>query len=444
MNGGLPEPPPLKHDPLAPFRLPKFNIYLSSRLLSAVGSTMLQAIFAWQVYDISGSALNLGLLGLARLFSSLGLAMVGGATADAYNRRTIIMIAQTVPMTCGLILAVATLGGWISLPIIYGLAFTVGMAAAFESPANAALLPGIVPRETFAQAVTIATSARSLGAVTGPAVGGALIAILGVGPSYFAYSGCLICSLAVLSFLRYHQEEPEQKRSVSIAAIKEGVQFVLQRQVILGAMTLDLFAVIFGGAKAMLPIYATDILHAGATGYGVLLSSLELGAFAMAGVLIIRPPIVRVGRALVWSVVAFGLLTILFGFSRIYWVSIGLYFSIGAVDQISVVMRHAIIQLATPDHLRGRVSSVSQVFISSSNQLGDVESGFVAWLTTVTFAVVSGGVGAVAVVGLVAAKLPQLYRYRVSQRDANEDDDGTGGGGGAAEAEETAAVPGGG
>ncbi len=446
MSSDQPEAVQAKHDPFSPFRQLSFDIYLSSRVLSVVASTMLQAVFAWQVWELSDSALNLGFLGLARFFPALGLALVGGAAADVYNRRTIIMIAQTVPMVCGVILGLATAGGWIGLPLIYGLAFVAGMAQSFESPANSALLPAIVRRETFPQAVTVATTARSLGAVTGPAVAGAIIALVGTGTAYFVYAGFLIASLSVISTLRYHHQPPAQKRTVSIAAIREGIRFVRQRQVLIGAMSLDLFAVIFGGARAMLPIYATDILHVGSSGYGVLQASYELGAFCMAGVLVVRPPVIRAGRTLLWAVVLFGLLTIAFGFSRIYLLSVGLYLSIGAVDQMSVVMRQAIIQLATPDELRGRVTAVSQVFISSSNQLGDVESGFVAAVTTTTFAVVSGGVAAVGVAAIVAARLKQLYQYRISLHHEATREDGAGEPAapeGEAEEPETAATAGG-
>jgi MFS family permease len=215
-----------------------------------------------------------------------------------------------------------------------------------------------------------------------------------------------------MGILRYEQPTDGPKRTVSIAVIKEGLEFVWRRQVILGAMTLDMFAVIFGGAKGLLPIYAKDILQVGGFGYGLLFASLEIGAFLMAIVLVLRPPIYRTGRALVYSVAIFGLLTIIFGLSRNIYLSIFVFMLVGASDQISVVMRNVIIQLATPDALRGRVSSVSQIFIQASNQLGAMESGFVAAFTSATFAVVSGGVAAVGVTGVVALKLRELFDYR--------------------------------
>lgn len=406
---------PPKHDPLAILRQRNFDLYLSSRLLSGIGSTMLQAIFLWHVHELSESALSLGLLGLMRFFPAIGLSLVGGAVADAYNRRVVILCAQTVPLTAGVLIASATLGGWVRLEMIYAVAFCVGLAQAFEGPSNTALLPSLVSRADFPHAVNVSSTARSLGAVTGPFLGGMLIGLLGIGQAYSAYVGVIAASMALMLFLRY-QQQAGQKRAVSVAAIKEGINFVRSRPVILGAMTLDLFAVIFAGATALLPIYAKEILKTGALGYGLLLGSYEAGAFVMAFIMVMRPPVVKAGRTLILSVVAFGIFTMIFGFSRLLPLSIFAYFMIGATDQISVVMRNAIIQLSTPDEIRGRVSAVSSVFIQSSNQLGAVESGFLAAATSATFAVVSGGAIAVGVAGAVALRIRELLNYTI-QRD---------------------------
>lgn len=402
---------PTRHDPLAALRQPQFVLYTASRMSSSIGNAMLQAILAWHVFELTDSALSLGFLGLARFLPSLGMSMVGGAVADTYNRRNIIMIAQTVPLGCGLILAFATIGGWVTPELIYGLVLIVGLASTFENPARQALLPAIVKPGTFANAVTVSSTLQSFGMVTGLFVGGVLSDV-DLGAAYITYSVSIACAFVTMGILRYEQPTDGPKRTVSIAVIKEGLEFVWRRQVILGAMTLDMFAVIFGGAKGLLPIYAKDILQVGGFGYGLLFASLEIGAFLMAIVLVLRPPIYRTGRALVYSVAIFGLLTIIFGLSRNIYLSIFVFMLVGASDQISVVMRNVIIQLATPDALRGRVSSVSQIFIQASNQLGAMESGFVAAFTSATFAVVSGGVAAVGVTGVVALKLRELFDYR--------------------------------
>ena len=412
MNEAGAEATPPKHDPLAALRQPNFVFFTASRLLYAIGVTLLQAVILYQVYDISGSALSLGLLGLARLFPSLAFSLVGGLVADSYNRRNIVMITQLVPLVCGGLLAASTIGGWVTLELIYGLVVALGMAAAFEGPARAALLPAIVRPETFPNAVNVTQTVQSLAFVTGPAIGGGIIAGAGIGVAYATFTVMALGAALAMSLVRYRPQQTP-RRAMSIEAIREGVRFVRSRQVLLGAMTLDMFAVIFGGVKALLPVYAADVLDVGAVGYGLLTASFEAGAFLMSFVLLMRPPIVRTGRALIWSVVAFGAGTIVFGLSRDFYLSMAVYMLIGAADQVSVVMRSTTIQLATPDDLRGRVSAVNQVFIQSSNQLNAVESGLVASLTTATFAVVSGGFGTLATVAAVAWRMPALHRYRI-------------------------------
>jgi MFS family permease len=372
---------------------------------------MLQAILAWHVYEITGNPLSLGFLGLARFVPALGLSMVGGAVADSYNRRNIILVAQTVPLVCGVVLALSTLGGWVTPGLIYGLVLILGLASSFEGPARVALLPSIVKPETFPNAVTVTGTLQTLGMVTGPLIGGAIITGVDIGSSYVVYCALLSVAFVMLLMMRYQQPVVDNPRKVSLAAINEGIRYLRTHQVPLGAMSLDMFAVLFGGAKGLLPVYAKDILHAEAIGYTVLLSSFEIGALLMSVALILRPPIYRSGRALIYSVVVFGLLTIAFGLSRTLYLSIPLYMLIGAADEVSVVMRNVIIQLSTPDALRGRVSSVNQVFIQASNQLGSMYAGFMAALTSAPFAVVLGGAVAVSVATVAGYRLKQLYGY---------------------------------
>lgn len=411
-SSGDPAVPP-RHDPLAALRQVSFLLYTSSRGLSVVGLTSLNAVIAWQVYEISGSALNLGLLGLAQFIPALSVSLIGGATADTYNRRNIILIAQCVPLTCASILCVATLGDWVRLELIYGLVLFIGMANAFEAPARAALLPAIVRPETFANAVTVSSTIQSFCAVSGPALAGGIIALAGVGAGFLAYICFALSSMLVLSFLKVRAANSGGGK-VSLAMVREGIRFVRSQQVILGAMSLDMFAVVFGGATALLPVYASDILEVGPAGYGILQGSFYGGAFLTSLFLVFRPAIDRTGRALLIAVALFSIATIAFGLSRDFYLSLAIYVVIGALDRVSVVMRQTTIQLATPDELRGRVSAVNQSFIGASNQIGAMESGFVAALTSATFAVVSGGAAALAVTGLIRTRLPLLYNYRVS------------------------------
>lgn len=401
-------------------RLPAFRAYVVSRAASGAAMTIVQAAIAWQVYEISGSTLQLGLIGLVRFVPALGVSLLGGAAADVYDRRTIIQLAQIAPLLATFVVLAAIATGQVSLLLLYGVVLVSGLASSFENPARQALLPQIVPREVFTNAITVNSTVQSLSFVTGPTVAGALIGWSGEGAAYAASALCTVVAVGSLLFVRVVETTTEQ-RSVTWAMIREGISFVTHRPVLLGAMTLDMFAVILGGAKALLPVYATDILHVGAVGYGILSGSLEVGALLMSGAMILLPPVRQTGRFLLGSVAAFGLATIAFGLARSFPVAVVAYALVGMSDQVSVVMRQTTIQLATPDALRGRVTAVNSVFISASNQLGMVESGLVAAVTSATFAVVSGGIGCVAVVAAMTAGIPSLRRYRID--DATNDED---------------------
>ena len=392
-----------------------FRYYLVSRFCTGTAMTLFRAAVAWHVFALSGSAFHLGLIGLVQFIPALGLSLVGGAVADAYDRRKVMMLAQVLPLVCGTVLCIQTERGAANLSLLYAIVLFVAVAAAFDNPSRAALLPTLVPREVFPRAVTIASTNQALAFVTGPAVGGFVIAGAGVGVVYAVYAGLILGSLAALLFVHSRPHEGRE-RTISLHAIREGLSFVRRRQVVLGCMTLDMFAVIFGGATALLPIYANEILHVGARGYGFLTSSLEFGALLTSLALTFLPPITRVGRALLIAVGVFGCATVVFGLSRSFPLSLLAYTLVGVADQVSVVMRMTAIQLSTPDELRGRVSSVNFIFIGASNQLGAVESGFVAALTSAPFSVVSGGLGSLVVLAVVAVWLPELRRYRIGGR----------------------------
>lgn len=396
---------------LEPLRFPSFTLYATARACSVTATTMFQASVAWQVYAISGSAFDLGMLGLVRFFPHAALSLVGGVMADSYDRRRLLIAAQSVPMLCGAILAIATYTGAVSIPLIYGLVLAIALASAFEYPAGASLLPTLVPRSVFPKAVVISTSLTSLARVTGPAAGGLVIASSGVAATYVGQAGLLAGSLLAIVFVRSRVAPSDS--GVSLQAVREGIAYVRRKHEVLGAMTLDMFAVIFAGATALLPVYANEILEVGPRGYGLLASALEIGALVTAVAMVVLPPMERVGRTLILAVAVYGLATILFGISRSFPLSVAAYMLVGMADQVSVVARHTLIQLSTPDELRGRVSSVNMVFIGASNQLGAVEAGFVASLTSATFAVVTGGIGCLLVLGAVAWWLPELRNHRI-------------------------------
>lgn len=394
------------------------SAYLVSRFCASMAMTMLRAAIAWHVFDLSGSAFHLGLIGLVQFLPALFLTLVGGAVADSYDRRRVCMIAQSVPIVCCGVLFAATQRGSLTLELLYAMILIVSIAQTFGNPARAALLPSLVPRESFPRAVTIASTVQALAFVSGPTACGFIIAAAGIGAVYGAYELLALGSVVGLFFLRPAPVEGS-RRAMSWEAVRAGLAFVRRQPVVLGCMALDMFAVIFGGATALLPIFATDILQVGASGYGVLSAALEAGALLSAIVMLGLPPVRQAGRALLVAVTVYGVATIVFGLSQWFPLSVAAYALVGVADQVSVVMRGTAIQLNTPDELRGRVSAVNFLFIGASNQLGAVESGFVAALTSAPFAVVSGGIGCLIVVAIVAATLPALRAYTVDHPTAS-------------------------
>jgi len=395
-------------------RRPPILFFVSSRFFSGTANTLLRTTIAWQVYDISQSAFHLGLVGLVQFLPALLLNLVSGAVADVYDRKRIAMFAQLLPAVCSATLVLLCLRSAIGLPVLYALVVVVAISAAFENPARLALLPQLVPRAQFPAAVT-AHSAIQMGAfMSGPVLMGFAIAASGVALAYALHAVLILLSISALSLVVVRRT-PERRGRVDWAAMREGLAFLRRQPVVLGCMTLDMFAVLFGSATAMLPIYATTILDVGPRGYGLLASSLEMGSVLMALVMLTLPPVRRQGRALLWAVVGFGLCTVVFGLSRSFPLSLVAYMGAGMADYLSAVMRGTTIQLKTPDHLRGRVSSVSMIFIGASNQLGAAESGFVAAFTSPTFAVVSGGIGALLAVAAVAWLVPSLRSYETQE-----------------------------
>jgi MFS family permease len=374
--------------------------------------TLLRSTVYWHVFALSNSEAALGWIGLAQFVPSLALTLVGGMAADAYDRRTVMRLAQLPYVLTASLLCWATWQGTISVPLLYAAVFANAVSFAFDSPARQAFLPGLVPLEGFPRAVTYASTAAALAFATGPALGGLLIAAAGVEAAYAAYVVLIVLNLVGLTFVRPLRSVSE-RRAPSWQAVREGLAFVRQSPVVLGCMALDMFAVILGGATALLPVYANEILAVGPRGYGLLTASLEIGALAMSVLLLLRRPVSRAGPALLIAVALYGLATIGFGLSRWFPLSVAFYMLAGAADQVSVVMRQTTVQLSTPDALRGRVSAVNMIFIAASNQLGAVESGFLAAATSATFAVVSGGIGCLLVVAWTAWKLPELRSYRI-------------------------------
>jgi MFS family permease len=388
-----------------------FWIYLGSRFCAATGMTLLRATVLWHVWELTHSTLQLGLVGLFQFLPALTLTLVGGAVADAYDRRRVMRLAQLPLLVTGSTLCWATFSGAMTEHLLFAAVFANSTAFAFDSPARQALLPSLVPIDVFPRAVTYSSMATALAFASGPALAGLLIARFGVGFAYATYVGLVALNWFGLRFVRAVREVLD-RRAPSLQAVREGLAFVWRNPVVLGCMALDMFAVILGGATALLPVYK-DILQIGDAGYGILASSLEIGALSMAALLVLRGQFSRAGPVLLAAVSVYGLATIVFGVSRWFPLSIAAYMVAGMADQVSVVIRQTAVQLSTPDALRGRVSAVNMIFIQASNQLGAVESGFLAAATSPTFAVVFGGLGCLAVVAVTAWRIPELRSYRI-------------------------------
>ncbi len=370
---------------------------------------MLRATVLWQVFELTRSPAALGLVGLVQFLPVPFASLAGGVAADTRDRRKIVLAAQTLLAVAGSVLALSQLASSPTIAILYVVVVLVAVVAAFEAPSRSATLSTLVPADELQGAITVFVTAQSVAFLSGPALAGLAIAA-GSAFGAFAASAALFVLSALLTTGVRGTAPARPASRPSLASLWEGLRFLRARPVLLGAMSLDLFAVIFGGATALLPVFATDILEVGPRGYGLLTAALEVGALSMALALLARRPFQRVGKALVASVVVFGLATMVFGLSRSFPLSLAAYAIAGAADQVSVVVRSTLVQESTPDELRGRVSSVNLVFIGASNQLGAAESGFLAALTSPTFSVVFGGAMCLVVTAVVALLVPALVR----------------------------------
>jgi MFS family permease len=399
-----------RHDPYGALRSRDYRLLLTGTFIANIGMQMQTTAVGWEIYNRTGSAMLLGLSGLVQFLPVFGLVLLAGHAADRYPRRSIVMACQAWIALSSLGLAAVSVlhahVGWMFLWLLL-----TGAARAFLQPARAALMPLIVLREHFSNAVTWSSGGYHLASVVGPALAGALIAWTRT-PSqiYGANAGAaLVCFTLLLIMAAPPFTRPTE--SVTLRSLSAGAGFLWRSPLVFGAIALDMFAVLFGGATALLPIYAEDLLKVGPTGFGWMRAAPAIGSLLMAIALAYRRPMEKAGRALFWAVAGFGLATIAFGISRNYWFSLVMLFLTGALDNISVVIRHTLVQMLTPDSMRGRVSAINSMFIGASNELGEFESGTVAHWFGPTIAVVSGGIGTLLVVAATAATVPSLRRY---------------------------------
>ena len=393
-------------DPIAALRERGFLLYSAGSLVSNTGNQMRSVAVGWEVYHRTGEALYLGLVGLVLALPVILLALPAGAAADRYSRRVLIMLAQAGLAVSGLGLAWAS-ATTAPLGLVYLFLLGTGVFRALGWPAATALVAGLVPPGVFPNAAMWRSVSFQLAATLGPLVGGLLLAWWSPVAVYLVDAASSVVLLILLVFVRPRPQarsaEPKSWRN-----FLQGVRFLARQPIILSTMTLDMIAVLFGGATALLPIYATDVLGVGATGFGWMRAMPSLGAIVMGIVLATRPPIERGGRTLLWAVTAFGVATIVFGLSTSYPLSLLALFLLGAADNISVVIRATVLQLLTPDSMRGRVSAVSIIFIGTSNEIGELESGLAAQWLGLTITVAGGGVLTLVTVAAVAAMWPEL------------------------------------
>ncbi len=387
-----------------------FKLFQVARLLSILGMQMQSVAIGWQIYSVTGQPMSLAWVGLAQFFPAVGLSLVTGQTADRVERRTILVVCHVTMAALSATLFTLARGRLGDVSPIYLVLVGVGVARAFLGPANQSILPTLVPAEHFGNAVAWGSSFWQVAMVLGPTMGGLLYAAFGGPSGVYALAGaCSLGACAIVTMMK--AKGPATGRSpVTWDSLLAGVRYVRSNPIVSGAISLDLFAVLLGGATALLPVFARDILHLGPWALGALRSAPAAGAAVTAFALAIRPIEKAAGVKMFAGVAVFGLATIAFGLSRSFAVSLVALALLGAADMVSVFVRSALVQLATPDAMRGRVSAVNMVFIGASNELGEFESGLTAqWLGAVP-AVVAGGIGTLVVVAICAWGFPALRR----------------------------------
>ena len=385
-----------------------FAFYLSARVLGTLAVQMQSVAIGWQVYQMTGSLFDLGLIGLAQFAPFLLLILPAGHIADRYNRRNIIAWCLTAQLACALALLAFTLTGLSIVWPVFAVLVLFGSARAFMMPATQAVLVNMVPKESFSRALALSSSSSHIAIILGPTLGG-LLYIFGPKVVYLTSSALLVLSVLLM---RATAPAPQivKREPVSWSTLLEGLHFVWSRPIMLGAISLDLFAVLFGGATALLPALAHDVLHIGPTGLGLLRTAPGIGAALCSVLLAFHPITRRVGAWMFGGVAVFGLGTIVLGSTGTFMVALVALFMMGIGDMVSVYIRHLLVQYETPDEIRGRVSAVNSVFIGASNELGEFESGVTAGWFGLVRAVLFGGAATLAVTGIWAVLFPVLSR----------------------------------
>ena len=406
--------------------LPEFRALLGARFTNALGMSALATVVAFQTYDVTRQPLALGLLGLVEAIPALGLMLIGGHLADRRDRRQIILMTSSVLVAGALVLAVASLSGtFVGLPLILAVMFAVGVAAGFERPAFSAFEAQVIPLRHASTGASYMGSFWTGAGIVGPAAGGLAVAVLGVATTYVGITLVLAASTGCIALIGRKPIPVPIVGERLVESLAGGVRYVRGNQPLLGSMALDLFAVFFGGAIALLPIFASDILKVGPVGLGLLRTAPSAGALIAMLITTRYRPMRLAGPVFLTCVAVFGVSMLAFGVSTIFWLSMAALFVSGVADGVSVVIRSVILRVESPEALRGRIASVNFVFIGASNELGAFESGLAASIFGVVPSIVGGGVLTLGVVAVVAVFLPELRRLDLVRRLA----DGPGAGG---------------
>lgn len=399
-------------------RLPGLTRFLTARVLAVLAAQIQTVAVGWQIYDITHDPLDLGLIGLSQFLPFVLLILPAGQIADRHDRRRIVALCYVAETVCALLLLGFTLKGVTATWPVFAAMVLFGCARAFSMPSGQALLPNLVPPESFKRAVSLNSSVFQVATIVGPALGGLLYH---AGPAFVYATVVVLASIASVLMYRIGPE-PRSARAVEPVnwnTLLSGLRFVWSRPIVLGAISLDLFAVLFGGAVALLPMFARDILHSGPTELGLLRAAPGVGASICALILAAHPMQRFVGAWMFGGVAVFGVATVVFGLSNNFAVSLAALAILGAADMVSVYIRHLLVQLETPDYIRGRVSAVSSVFIGASNELGEFESGVTAKWWGAVRAVVIGGIATLLVTGVWARLFPQLRRMQAFPEPAS-------------------------
>ncbi len=385
-----------------------FSFYLAARVLGTLAVQMQSVAIGWQVYQMTGSLFDLGMIGLAQFAPFLVLILLAGHAADRYDRRRIIILCLAVQLLCSLLLLGFTTSGASVVWPVFAILVLFGSARAFMMPATQAVLRNMVPTESFSQAVALSSSSFHVAVIAGPVLGG-LLYVAGASTVYLCASALLVLSVVLMAMTR-SAPQAMSKAAATWHTVLEGLRFVWSRPIMLGAISLDLFAVLFGGATALLPAYAHDILHAGPTGLGLLRTAPGAGAALCSVALAFHPIRRRVGVWMFGGVAVFGMATIVLGLTSNFALALACLALLGAGDMVSVYVRHLLVQFETPDEIRGRVSAVNAVFIGASNELGEFESGVTAGWFGLVRAILFGGAATLAVTGIWSMLFPVLSR----------------------------------